>query len=406
MDVSVAEAREGIKSQHSPARMEALDLVCACLAPATGSVPEVGSIDPDLLARVARRHQVSALVATRLTEAGQKVPEQLRSQAEAAQRRALRQLALSLELVDILDRANIPTVVLKGVALSQRAFGSPLLRGAVDIDLLVRPQDVAAAWQELARAGLRQIIPSAPLEGARLALFCRAAKDSLHRHPGGGPVLELHWRLADEMAEPLMPADTALAAIALAPGKSARMLDDPTLFLYLCTHGAAHGWARLKWLADVAALLHQSPDRGHALWLHAASHGGAIAAGSAVILAQELFGLVPPHGFRAPRGVRLAVLLWLARRILRAGDGARELEATPWRGWAEMLAKMLVTTGWRGRLAVLRRILLSGEDIASVKLPKGLIWLYPVLRVPLLVRRRTARWRRLRGAGRAGNTAS
>jgi hypothetical protein len=102
--------------------------------------------------------------------------------------------------------------------------------------------------------------------------------------------------------------------------------------------------------------------------------------------------------------VRLAVLLWLARRIMRAGEGARELEATPWRGWAEMLAKMLVAAGWRERMAVLRRILLSGEDIASVNLPKGLIWLYPVLRVPLLVRRRSARWRRLRGTGRAGNT--
>ncbi|HSF11746.1 MAG TPA: hypothetical protein VLA50_02135, partial [Erythrobacter sp.] len=148
-----------------------------------------------------------------------------------------------------------------------------------------------------------------------------------------------------------------------------------------------------------------SADGGRTLWLHAAANGGAIAAGSAIILAQELFGLAPPTGFRAPRGVRIAVLLWLARRILRAGEGARELEATPWRGWAEMLAKMLVAAGWRGRLAVLRRIVLSGEDIASVNLPKGLIWLYPVLRVPLLVRRRTARWQRLRGTGRAGNTA-
>lgn len=405
MDGSVAEAGGGIKSQHGPARIEALDLVCACIAPATRPVPEAGAIDPESLARVARRHQVSALVAARLRAAGQPVPEGLRSQAEAAQRRALRQLGLALDLVAVLECAGIRPVLLKGVALSQRAFGSPLLRGAVDIDLLVRPQDVGAAWQALAGAGLRQITPPVPLEGARLALFCRAAKDSLHRHPDGGPVLELHWRLADEMAEPLMPPDTDLVTIALAPGRSVRVLDDPTLFLYLCTHGAAHGWARLKWLADVAALLHSSPDGGRALWSHAAGNGGVIAAGSAILLTQELFALTPPPGFRAPRGVRIAVLLWLARRILRAGGGARELETTPWRGWAEMLAKMLVAAGWRERLAVLRRIVLSGEDIALVPLPKEFMWLYPVLRVPLLVRRRAARWRRLHGAGRASNTA-
>lgn len=380
--------------------------MCACLAPQAQALPDAAAVDPDLLARVARRHQVSALVAARLEQAGQSIPAPLARQAEAARRRALRQLGSALDLADALERGGIPVVLLKGVALSQQAFGSPLLRGAVDIDLLVRPQDVAAAWQMLGRAGWRQVTPSAPLEGARLALFFRAAKDSLHRHAGTGQVLELHWRLSDEMAKPLMPPLEALESLALAPGRSVRVLSDPALFLYLCTHGAAHGWARIKWLADVAALLHRSPDGGAQLWAHAAGAGGRIAAGSAVILAQELFGLAPPPGFVRPQGVRIAGVLWLARRIMRAGEGARELETTPWRGWAEMLAKLLVAAGWRGRLAVLRRLVLAGEDIALVALPKGLIWLYPVLRVPLLVHRRTARWRRLRGARRAGNTAA
>lgn len=401
----MAEANAPIKPRRAAGDMHPFNFVCACLAPGAEPLPDAAGIDPELLARVARRHQVSALVAARLTQAGQPVPGRLAKQADAAQRRALKQLGLALDLVAVLERAGICTVLLKGVALSQRAFGSPLLRGAVDIDLLVRPQDVGAAWQALARAGLRQVTPPTPLEGARLALFCRAAKDSLHRYPVGGPVLELHWRLSDELAEPLMPPDAALTMIALAPGRSVRVLDDPTLFLYLCTHGAAHGWARIKWLADVAALLHHSPDGGHALWQHAAAKGGTIAAGSAVILAQELFGLAPPSGFRRPRGVRIAVLLWLARRIQRAGQGARELEPTPWRGWAEMLAKMLVAAGWRQRLSVLRRIGLASEDIARVPLPDPLIWLYPVLRVPLLVYRRAARRRQLREAERAGNAA-
>lgn len=406
----MAEARvpikSPIKSKRTPPDMQAFELVCACLAPQAQALPDSAAVDPELPARVARRHQVSALVAARLEQAGQAVPAPLARQAEAARRRALRQLGSALDLADALERGGIPVVLLKGVALSQQAFGSPLLRGAVDIDLLVRPQDVAAAWQMLGRAGWRQVTPSAPLEGARLALFFRAAKDSLHRHAETGQVLELHWRLSDEMAQPLMPPLEALESLALAPGRSVRVLSDPALFLYLCTHGAAHGWARIKWLADVAALLHRSPDGGAQLWANAAGAGGRIAAGSAVILAQELFGLAPPPGFVRPRGVRIAGVLWLARRIMRAGEGARELETTPWRGWAEMLAKLLVAAGWRGRLAVLRRLVLAGEDIALVALPKGLIWLYPVLRVPLLVHRRTARWRRLRGARRAGNTAA
>lgn len=385
--------------------MEAFDLVCACLAPGVQALPDAAAVDPGLLVRVAKRHQVSALVAARLEEAGQAVPDALARQAEAARRRALRQMGTALGLAETLECRGIPVVLLKGVALSQQAFGSPLLRGAVDIDLLVRAEDVAAAWQTLADAGWRQVNPPTPLAGARLALFCRAAKDSLHRRPQTGQVLELHWRLSDEMAEPLMPPVAALERLTLAPGRSVAVLDDAALFLYLCTHGAAHGWARIKWLADVAALLHRSPDGGKKLWSHAAGAGGRTAAGSAVILAQELFGLAPPPGFVRPGGLRIAGVLCLARRIMRAGEGARELEATPWRGWAEMLAKLLVAAGWRGRLAVLRRLALAGEDIAQVALPKGLIWLYPLLRVPLLLRRRAARWRRLRGVRRAGNTA-
>lgn len=405
MGASVAEPAGTIKRARSGEGLEAFDLVCACLAPGPRELPDAGAVDPQRLAQVARRHQVSALVAARLAAAGRSVPEPLRRQAEAAHHRALRQMGLVLELVETLAGAGISAVPVKGVALSQQAFGSPLLRGAVDIDLLVRPQNVGPAWAVLARSGWTQRNPPAPLEGARLALFCRAAKDSLHQHADSGQMLELHWRLSDGMTAPLIPPDGALGSVTLAPGRSVPALNDPTQFLYLCTHGAAHGWARIKWLADVAALLHRAPDRGRALWAHASLAGGAVAAGSAVILSQELFGLAPPPGFAAPRGWRLSALLWLARRTIRAGDGMRELETTPWRGWAEMLALLLTAANWRSRLSVVRRLALAGEDIAQVPLPRGAFWLYPLLRVPLLVRRRIARRQRLRGSARVGNTA-
>jgi hypothetical protein len=405
MDIGVAEPEGAMKSQRGGGDFAALDLVCACLSPCRPALPDTRSVDPEALARVARRHQVSALVAARLAAAGAAVPEPLQRQAERARHRALRQLGFTLDLVETLAGHGIRAVPFKGVVLSQQAFGSPLLRGAVDVDVLVRPEDVAAAWEVLARAGLEPINPPLPLSGARLALFCRAAKDSLHRHPESGQVVELHWRLSDEMADPGMPPAAALASVTLAPGREVLALGDEVLFVYLCMHGAAHGWARLKWLADVAALLHRSPDGGAILWAAAQRSGAGIAAGSAILLARELFGLTPPPGFAAPRGLRMPVLLWLARRIFRAGGGARELETTLWRGWAEMLAKLLVAAGWGARLAVFRRLVLAGEDIAQLPLPRGLFWLYPLLRVPLLVRRRARRGRQLRGSGGVSNTA-
>lgn len=405
--MTVAEAAPAIK-QTLPTTQEsgglaAFDMVCACLAPQRPELPDQTGLDLELLARVARRHQVSALVAARLAEQGREVPPRLARQAQHARQRAMRQLALSLDLADALNAAGIAYAFLKGLTLSQRAFGSPLLRSAVDIDLLVPRGAVAQAWQVLDRLGLARITPAADLSGARLALYCRASKDSIHHHPASGITVELHWRMSDELARSELPSPAELGLTELSPGRAVPVLDDCAQFLLLCTHGAAHGWARLKWLADVAALLHRSADGGAALWHNARTQGAAIPAASAILLGQELFGLTPPPHFAAPRALRLGLLLRLSRTMLRAGQGAQELEATRWRGWAEMLAKALVVTGVRGPIAVLRRLALSGEDVASTALPPTLYWLYPVLRVPLLVRRRLTRAQRLRRSGGEDN---
>lgn len=41
-----------------------------------------------------------------------------------------------------------------------------------------------------------------------------------------------------------------------------RTLGDEDLFAYLCIHGALHWWNRLKWLADVNAMLASTPKGG------------------------------------------------------------------------------------------------------------------------------------------------
>ena len=48
-------------------------------------------------------------------------------------------------VVDALEGAGIPSVLLKGPALARTVYPDPALRQSVDIDLLVRPGDVLAA---------------------------------------------------------------------------------------------------------------------------------------------------------------------------------------------------------------------------------------------------------------------
>ncbi len=368
-----------------------LRLVCACLGP-SGARRLVGlEANAERVAKIARRHQVCGRVLTRLQQDGQTVALQLLRQAERDRQAGLRQLAATIALRKAFIDAGIDALFLKGLALSQRAFGSPLLRWAADIDVLVPADQADAAWLVLDQLGYRREVPARALPPARLQLFRRISKDSLHRHPGTGVVIELHWRLTDHRDDDRPVRLDERQTIAVADGQSLPTLADTPLLLYLVEHGAAHAWARLKWLDDVAALLNLAEDRGAAFWQEACRRGSAVAAASAIILCERLFGSVPPPGFVRPASLRLDLLLRLAMASITAGEGMTDLAGSPRRGWTELLAKLLAARGWGGVAGGLRRMIWSADDVASLDLPRWLFWLYPLLRLPLLVRRRLSR---------------
>jgi hypothetical protein len=333
------------------------------------------------------------LVAEGLHGAAIDLPDPL---ARVARRRglaALRQAEEALRLDALFAAANLPVLFLKGTALAQRAYGAIGIREAVDIDLAVARADVDRAWRILREAGYGPDIPRKPLAGFARRSFLWAAKDSLHRHPAHDIPVELHWRLSDDLRDPAVPPRRGWQRIALSADRTLATLGDDALFVYLCVHGAAHGWARLKWLADVAALVSQSPDGGVGFWRAGRSAGAETAVASALTLAHRLLALPLPDGFRPPDSRRLRWLNRLAIAIMTAGGGARELEASPYRGWAELAAKLLVAPGPGNRLAVLRRLLVSGEDVGALALPALLSPAYPLLRVPLWLVRRARRAR-------------
>lgn len=372
-----------------------LDFACACLAPA-GALPLAipPQWDEAHFEQICRRHGIVGLVAARMQDEGLPVPPRLARWCATGERIAMEQVLSVLRLRSFLEAAGIPVLVLKGAALSQRLWGSPLLRRAADVDLLVPAKRVEEAWQVLAAAGYAMIRPARALNPAAARLYRRVTKDSLHQEVGQSLTIELHWRMSDEMADPGYPLKQDRQQIMLAPGRSVTILADEALFVYLCVHGAAHAWARLKWLADVARLAAIAPDGGDGMWRRAVADGAAVAAASALLLCEEFFGTPCPPVFRPPSSWRLSCLNHLARRTIRVGGGASDHATSLWRGWSEMAAKALVATGARQRLTVLRRLAVAGEDVAQLALPAGLGFLYPLVRIPMLIARRRQRRQR------------
>lgn len=316
------------------------------------------------------------------------MPPGITERAHRTTTSALRNAGEALRLQAMLEKVGIQPLFLKGSALAVRAYGSIAVRDSIDIDMAVPPADVHRAWSVLEATGYRMTAPARPLPPGPLRTYQKISKDSAHHHRQRKVRVELHWRLSDA-GSGAMPPTCAWRMVEIPGAGALRTLADPALFAYLCTHGAGHGWARLKWLADIAALLGASEDKGVSLWAAAQANGAARPAASAIMLSNAIFETPLPPGFFAPRSIRLRLLNALALRVMTAGGGARELTDTPWNSVVEPAATLLTLSSWRDGWSQVRRVAIPAEDVVLLRLPSGLGLLYPLLRVPLWIWKRS-----------------
>lgn len=308
------------------------------------------AIDAPHAARIAARHRVQGLVHNALGEACVAwSPEVTASLASDAARIAMRGLLLAAEtqrLVAMATSAGLNVVILKGTPLAQLAYGTVTLKHGADIDLAVALADLVAMRAVLLAAQYR-------------ALPACVAKDEPWHHPKRGILVELHTELVDHPAW-LAGVDVASATqmVPIGAGHALPTLAPDTLFAYLCVHGAGHGWSRLKWLADLAALIAPlSPAEVARLHDHAQTLGAGRCAAQALILCAELFDtrLDPAHQARLRRDPVDRLLVHNGYRSFRGSSEVDELDTRPLGTLRIHLAQFVFTRGWRARLDLLRR---------------------------------------------------
>jgi len=341
--------------------------------------------------RVARRHQVIGLLHEGLIEARLKVPpdiyEAIRAEAAALACENLAIAQESLRLQHLFDDADLPVLFVKGAALALLAFNNLGLRGAQDIDLLVNHETLPAAIALILRAGYNRFNPPLDISDAHLRLLMPLRKDLGFVHQGTGLRVELHWRLflnPHAMAENSLM--TASRVVPLTEAAGLRTLGEDDLFAYLCMHGALHWWYRIKWLADVNALVAAAPGSGiERLFSVAEARGAGRAAAQALLLCQRLLGTPVPAALLATISKNLTVR-WLeatALNAMTAGQSEREPRDLRFGTTRGSLSTFLLSTSWRYRLAELKNHLTNHMDALTVPLPERLWFLYPMLRLPL-----------------------
>ncbi|MEA3063963.1 MAG: hypothetical protein QOJ27_391 [Sphingomonadales bacterium] len=368
----------------SPARDEAVRAAAA------------GPLDWTLVARIAERHRVEGLTWSALREAGAAVPaeagEKLRAAAVRIARQNLVLTGESLRLADRLDEAGICHVFVKGVALGALVYGSVGPKMGWDIDLLVPLPAVEEAAAALEAAGYRLVLPSGPRARERLAAFHRHWKESVWTSADGRLTVELHTRLSDNprLLGGVGP-DSPLQRAEVAKGRFLPTLARDELFAYLCVHGASSAWFRLKWIADVAALLAgTAPDGVERLYRRSQSLGAGRASAQALLLCRRLFGTALPNALAAELDADRANgwLLAVALEKLAGRTLATELHHRRFGTAAIHLMQLALLPGLRFKLSEAGRQLVNPMDRVAVPLPRALAFLYPLVALSRRLRNR------------------
>jgi len=212
-------------------------------------------LDWDYLFVFARRHGVLQLFYFQLQQcAADLIPrDQLLRLQKYFQENSARNVLLTAELVRLvclLESAGIEAVPYKGPVLAQFGYGNIALRRFVDLDVLVRKEQINRAIDLLLADGYEF---SKPLTTSQRELLSKTQHNLQFRRDNRKLIVELHWEVASDLFARSVQADDLWANLneTNLNQASIKTLAADDLVFSLCVHGSRHLWERLLWICDV-----------------------------------------------------------------------------------------------------------------------------------------------------------
>jgi len=243
--------------QNGLAHFQALVGFTSSTAHLSPDTNEFSTCDWQSLKELARFHRVEALVNLEQTLVPEIIAMHFTLQRRNVAMKTLEMAYVSLEISGALRAANIPSLLLKGWAVSSRYYEYPERRQSIDSDLLIEPSHVRAAHHIVNQLGFEEVFPNVTCPDHCHDVLLSLTNSRTYLRRKDGAQLDLHWKLNN--ASSLLgwhPGDLISEAEELGIGdQTVLVLPLEKQFIYLCTHGAKHGWFRLKWLADIEHML-------------------------------------------------------------------------------------------------------------------------------------------------------
>src|SRR5215469_10180554 len=397
--------RKGSNAGMSP-ELEML-VLCARVLLSTTEVSDLRSaarksLRWDFVERYAENHALRPVVGHVLTlHAKDLIPQstfdRLRERLVRNAQENLVWLREWMRLLAAFAEAGIEVISFKGPALALTAYHNLSLREFTDLDLLVRPSEVATAREVLTGHGYTLDSPVPDHTTAGL-IRSKNQQISFIKEQERGLHVDLHWGLPSDTASALLNVDQFFdSSIVDTEGQvSFRSLAPEHLLLLLCMHGTKHCWSNLRWLCDLSCHIESKPALkwGECFQL-ARPSGTELTLAHSLLLCRDVLGVSLPDVIEEySRKHRAASLLASQARdfLFRENtDDSRYIDDRT--RYTEVLRYRLgFQTGWRWMRAadmLLRRAFVPKlADWAWLRLPPALYFLYYPMRPVRLVSQR------------------
>ena len=170
---------------------------------------------------------------------------------------AQKNILMSAELLRIMklfQENGIKALAFKGPTLSEMAYGDITLRQYGDLDILTKKEDLRKINALLRNEGYTHLFS---LTAIQESMWIKHMHDIGFYQPKKGIHLEIHWSFLDEdypIPLPLKRFWEEHQDIKL-NGHTITTFSNENLLMYLCIHGSKHLWERIEWIKDIDLLI-------------------------------------------------------------------------------------------------------------------------------------------------------
>ena len=219
-------------------------------------------VDWDLFLQLTNHHRIYPLLYKRLKSLGSDSipPFVIERLSRDYKKNTFQMLHLSGEMENLSHlffNKNVRSLYLKGPVLAHDLYGDVSLRTSSDLDLLISISDLEIVDEMLIGEGyekdeyIESILNDWKWRHHHFTYF----------HPLKRIKVEVHWRLnPGPSREPRFNDLWNRKRNSKLSGAPVYLLSKEDMFLFLASHGARHGWSRLRWLEDVKQLMESELD--------------------------------------------------------------------------------------------------------------------------------------------------